>query len=106
MPIKQSHAPLTITKEAQADLIRRALATWYGSVQATPPEAQGKPVAGRIATKPGKPTEDGNDPRPLYFVVLHAGAVVLAVFRVRQVKDYLMLRRMLRPPKDLVRLKG
>lgn len=42
----------------------------------------------------------------MHFVVLHAGAVILAVYKVRQVNDSLMLRRMVRPPKDLVRLKG
>ena len=30
---------------------------------------------------------------------------MLAVYRVRQVNDYFTLRRMVRPPKDLVQLK-
>ena len=69
-----------------------------------------------MACKRGRSTGDGPDPRPLWFVVVrcgslwfvvvHAGAVVLATYKVRQLAGGLMLRRMVRPPKDLVRLKG
>lgn len=106
MPIEQKHPPLTITKGVQTDLIRRALAAFYKDGGTVPPVAAREPIAGRLATKPGMPTGDGTEPRPMHFVVLHAGVVVLAVYKVRQVNDYLMLRRMVRPPKDLVRLKG
>jgi len=106
MPIEQTHPPLTITNDMQADLIRRALAAFYGSGGTVPPEAAREPIAGRLATKKGRATSDGTAPRPMHFVVVHAGAVVLAVFKVRQVNTYLMLRRMVRPSKDLVRLKG
>lgn len=106
MPIEQHHEPLTVTKEVQAGLIRRALAAFYGACDTVPPEASKKPVAGRYVTKAGKSAEDGAEPRSLHFVVVHAGEHMLAVYRVRQVKDYLMLRRMVRPPKDLVRLRG
>ena len=102
MPIAQTHPPLTITNEVQTDLIRRALAAFYGSGGTVPPDAARDPVAGRLATKKGTAASDH---RSMHFVVIHAGAVVLAVFRVRQVNDYLMLRRMVRPPKDIVRLK-
>lgn len=59
-----------------------------------------------MASKAGKATEDGTEPRPMHFVVVHAGAHVLATYLVRLVNNYLMLRRMVRPPRDLVRLKG
>ncbi len=71
-----------------------------------PPEAAHDPIAGRLATKAGKPTDDGTKPGPMHFVVDHAGTVVLAVFKIRQMNDSLMLRRMVRPPKDLVRSRG
>jgi len=106
MPIAQTHPSLTITNEVQTDLIRRALAAFYGSGGTVPPEAAREPIAGRLAAKKGRMTGDDTEPRQMYFVVVHAGAVVLAVFKVRQVNDFLMLRRMVRPPKDLVRLKG
>lgn len=58
-----------------------------------------------MASKRGKPAGDGTEPRPLWFVIVHAGAVALAAYKVRQLTGGLMLRRMVRPPKDLVRLK-
>mgnify|MGYP001343494765 FL=1 len=97
---------MTITKEIEGDLIRRALAAFYGSGGIAPPESAREPVAGRLATKPGRATAINPEPRPMNFIVLHAGVHILAVYKVRQVNDYLMLRRMVRPPKDLVRLKG
>lgn len=103
MPIEQTHPALIITQDVETDLIRRALTAFYGSGGTVPPDAARDPVAGRLATKKGTAASDH---RPMHFVVIHAGAVVLAVFKVRQVNDYLMLRRMTRPPKDLVRLKG
>jgi hypothetical protein len=46
-------------------------------------------------------TRDGHT---MHFAVVHKGVKVLAVYRVRN--DNLALRRMVRPPKDLIRLKG
>lgn len=63
-------------------------------------------MVARMASKAGRKTDDGTEPRPLWFVVVHAGAVVLAVYKVRQLTGGLMLRRMVRAPRDLVRLKG
>ena len=70
-----------------------------------PPETAHQPVAARTASKAQK-DKGTADAHLLYFVVVHAGIHVLAVYRVRQVNDYFMLRRMKRAPKDLVRLNG
>lgn len=83
------------------------LTAWFGTVgNVAPPEAVGLPVVARMASKRGKSAIDGTDPRPMWFVVVYVGAVVLATYKVRQLTGGLMLRRMVRPPKDLVRLKG
>lgn len=106
MTIEQIYPLLVTTKQGQSDPIRRALDAFYMAGDVVPIEVARDPIAGRIATKAGKPSGDGTKPRPMHFVVVHAGAVVLATFKVRQVNDSLMLRRMVRMPKDLVRLKG
>ncbi|NDP61502.1 hypothetical protein [Polaromonas sp.] len=106
MPIDQLHQSRKLTDTEQADLIRRALTAWHSAGDAVPPEAAREPVAGRTATKAQKAPDDGTEPHLLHFVVVHAGLHILAVYRVRQVNEYFMLRRMVRPPKDLVRLKG
>ena len=59
-----------------------------------------------MAAKAQKAPDDGAEPHLLHFVVVHAGPHILAVYRVRQVNEYFMLRRMVRPPKNFVRLKG
>jgi hypothetical protein len=98
-----THQSRKLTTEECTDLIRRGLSAWFGSGDAVPPDAAGQPVAARMATKT-KPSEGDAEPHLLHFVAVHAGAVVLAVYRVRN--DNLGLRRLVRPPKDLVRLKG
>ena len=105
MPLVRTHEPQALTATDRTDLIRRALTAWHAAGSAVPPAASKKPVAARVASKAGKVTGAGEESL-LHFVVVHAGLVVLAVYRVRRVKDFWMLRRMLRPPKDLVRLKG
>jgi len=45
---EQTHTPLEATREVQADLIRRALAAWFGSVDnVVPPEDVGLHVVAR-----------------------------------------------------------
>ena len=105
MPIDQTHEPRKLTASEQTDLIRRALTAWHQTGDIVPPEAAHQPVAARMASKAQKGT-DAADAHLLHFVVVHAGTHVLAVYRVRQVNDYFMLRRMKRAPKDLVRLNG
>ncbi len=194
MPIEQTHPPLTITKQIEADPIRRALAAFYKAGGSVPAEVTPDPIAGRLATKAGKPpmatsnsptfgqsnsprqkatfswmtlpggasatalggckptggrgTQSrrqgaasrrragclfvqvgwGNlrwpqvgefgwpsganqrktapSPRLMNFVVVHAVAAILAPFKIRQVKDHLMIRRMIKLHNNLVRLKG
>lgn len=85
MPIDQSHEPLKLDATQRADLIRRAKAAWFkeGGTE-TPSEASG--VKMRLG---------------LAYVVLHGAGGVLAVYRIRQVKDFLMLRVMKRWPESL-----
>lgn len=97
-----THQSRKLTPQEEGDLIRRALAAWFGSGDAVPPDAAGLPVAARMATKTKQ--VEGGEPHLLHHVALHAGVVVLAVYRVRN--DNLGLRRLVRAPKDLVRLKG
>lgn len=101
MPIEQKHASRPLTAGEESDLCRRGLTAWVtaeGSAQ-----HEGSPVAARMAVKT-KVLGDGSR-HFLHFVVVHAGAAVLAVYRVhlRDEKTF-MLRRMSRAPKDLVRL--
>ena len=105
MPKPKTHDSLAPSSVEAADLIRRALAAWYKTAGIVPPEARTLPVTARLASKLHK-SADLTEPQPLHFVVVHAGAHTLAVYRVHRVLDYFMLRRMVRPPKDLVRLKG
>ena len=46
-----------------------------------PTDAARNSIAGRLASKAGKPADDGAKPGPMHFVVDHAGVVVLAVFK-------------------------
>ena len=105
MPIDQTHESRKLTASEQTDLMRRALTAWHQAGDTVPPEAAHQPVTARTASKAQKGTDE-TEAHLLHFVVVHAGAHVLAVYRVRQVNDYFMLRRMKRAPKDLVRLNG
>jgi hypothetical protein len=51
-------------------------------------------------------SKDETETHLLLLVIVYADAHVLAVYRVRQVNEYFMLRGMKREPKDLVRLNG
>jgi hypothetical protein len=105
MPIPKTNDFAAPSKAEAAQFIRRALAAWYKAGEAVPPVARALPVTARLATKHHSAAESAA-PYLLYFVVVHAGARTLAVYRVQRVQDYFMLRRMVRAPKDLVRLKG
>lgn len=95
------HAGRPLTALERSDLERRALVAWFKDPDSTQHQ-QAAPVQARSASK-AKPGTDGE---VLHFVVVHAGGDILAVYRARPVKDYFMLRRLARWPKDLVRLKG
>ena len=90
---------LTVPCDARLFMLFAALVS-NGVV--VPPDAAGIPLAAQMATKT-KPVE-GGEPHLLHHVAVHAGAVVLAVYRVRN--DNLGLRRLVRAPRDLIRLKG
>ena len=94
-----THQPRKLAPDEAADLMRRGLAAWLGAGGAV--EYGGAPVAARVASKA---KDHGGESLLLHHVVIHAGVEVLAVYRVRN--DNLGLRRLVRPPKDLVRLKG
>ena len=94
-----THQPRKLTTAESADLMRRGLTAWVGSGGAV--ESGGAPVAARVASKA---KDHGGKSLLLHHVVVHAGVKVLAVYRVRN--DNLGLRRLVRPPKYLVRLKG
>jgi hypothetical protein len=104
MPYEQKNDTRLLTDDERSDLIRRALAAWFGSADPATHGAHNKPTTARMATKT-KPGEDGT-PHYLHFAVVHAGADVLAVYRAQPRGDSYSLRLMARPPKDLVRLKG
>ena len=104
MPLVKIHDTTAPSKACEADLIRRALTAWHKTGGSVPPEARPVAVTARLASKHHK-SASSEPPHLLYFIVVCAGASVLAVYRVQQVQDYFMLRRMVRPPKDLVRLK-
>lgn len=97
-----THQSRKLTPEECADLMRRALAAWFSSGDVVPPEAARLPVTARMATKTKQ--VEGGEPHLLHHVAVHAGAVMLAVYRVRN--DNLGLRRLVRAPKDLVRLRA
>ena len=105
MPIDKIHNTQAPSSAAAADLTRRALAAWHKTGEAVPQEASTSPVSARLASKIHK-VADLTVPHQLHFVVVHAGVHTLAVYRVHRVHDYFMLRRMVKPPKDLVRLRG
>ena len=94
-----THQPRKLTTADSEDLMRRGLAAWLGGGGAV--ESGGVSVAARVASKA---KDHGGESLLLHHVVIHAGVEVLAVYRVRN--DNLGLRRLVRPPKDLVRLKG
>lgn len=96
MPFDQTHHSRKLTASEQADLIRRGLAAWLGAGGAA--QDGGRHVTARTASKG---TELGG---VLHYVVVHAGAVVLACYRVRP--DNLALRKLTRIPRDLVGRKG
>ena len=96
---EQVHNSRRLTSDETADLTRRALVAWQtggGDLLHS-----GVPVTARIATK-AKTGESGKA-HSLHHVVVHAGVEILTIYRVRT--DNLGLRRMARPPKDLVRLR-
>jgi hypothetical protein len=105
MPIPKLNDFAAPSKAEAADFIRRAPAAWHKAGEPVPPVARALPVYARLATKRHSAAE-GAAPYLLYFVVVHAGVHTLAVYRVQRVQDYFMLRRMVRAPKDLVRLRG
>lgn len=105
MPKPKIHNTQAPSSVEAADLTRRALTAWHKAGEATPQEASTLPVTARLASKLYK-SADLTAPHQLHFVVVHAGAHTLAVYRVHRVHDYFMLRRMVRPPKDLIRLRG
>lgn len=98
------HTGRTLTAQERAELERRALVAYLQACKGEPDKAPG-PVQARCASKT-KTDKATGERQPLHFVVIHAGAEVLAVYRVRPVKDYFMLRKLVRWPGDLVRLKG
>lgn len=98
------HEARALTSQERADLERRALAAWFKDPDSTQ-HKPAAPVQARCASK-AKTDKETGDTHPLHFVVIHAGADILAVYRVRPVKDYFMLRRLARWPRDLVRLKA
>jgi hypothetical protein len=105
MPINQNHESRKLTASEQADLMLRALSAWHQAGDTVPPEPALQPVTARMASKVQKSKEEP-EAHLLHFFIFHAGAHVLAAYRVRRVNDYFMLRRMKRAPKDLVRLNG
>jgi hypothetical protein len=104
MPIEQKHDTRLLTDEERSDLTRRALAAWFSSADPATHGAHKKPTTARMATKT-KTGEDGTT-HYLHFAVVHAGADVLAVYRAQPRGDSYSLRLLIRPPRDLVRLKG
>jgi len=98
------HAGRTPTAEERSELERRALVAYHQARKGSPDEAPAAPVQARWASK-AKTDRATGERHALHFVVIHAGVDVLAVYRVRPVKDYFMLRRLVRWPGDLVRLK-
>ena len=99
--ITPRHAGRPLTEKERLDLERRALVTWFKDPDNTQHQPTA-PVQARSASK-AKPGTDG---QLLHFVVVHAGTESLAVYRARPVKDFFMLRRLTRWPRDLVRLRG
>lgn len=95
------HAGRPLTAPERSDLERRSLAAWFKDPDSTQHQPTA-PVQARSASK-AKPGTEGES---LHFVVIHAGADILAVYRARPVKDYFMLRRLARWPRDLVRLQA
>jgi hypothetical protein len=105
MPINQTHESRKLTASEQADLMLRALTAWHQAGDTVLPGAALQPVTERMFSKVQN-SEEEPEAHLLHFVIVHAGAHVLAVYRVRRVNDYFMLRRMKRAPKDLVQLSG
>lgn len=95
------HAGRPLTAPERSDLERRALAAWFKD----PDSAQHQPTA-PVQARSASKAKPGTEGELLHFVVIHAGADILAVYRARPVKDYFMLRRLARWPRDLVRLQA
>lgn len=110
MPFERTQLSGPLAASDRADLMRRAVTAWHKEGAPAPAEALDHPVTARVASKVTKAaqaaTPSGEAPNPLHFVVVHAGGALLAVYRVRVVNGAFMLRKMARPPKDLVRLQG
>lgn len=96
------HAGGKLGAEERSDLERRALVAYLQSLKGTG-AAPSRTVQARCASKTKADRQTGDNYR-LHFVVIHDGTEPLAVYRVRPVKDYFMLRRLVRWPRDLVRL--
>jgi hypothetical protein len=104
MPIEQIHKTSQLTAEGRSNLTRRALAAWFSSPVAALHGTGKQPAQGRVVTK--ERLGDDGAPHYLHFAVVYSGAIVLAVYRAQPRGDSYSLRLMVRPPKDLVRLKG
>jgi hypothetical protein len=85
MPKEQVWETPKLTADQRAELVRRAYAAWFKAGGTEMPDSERSAVKVRLG---------------LVYVVLHGAAGVLAVYRVRP--DNLALRRMARPPKNLV----
>lgn len=85
MTLERKHDPLTLDETQRVDLLRRGMAAWFKAGGLEVPTS-GSAVKLRLG---------------LAYVVLHGAAGVLAVYRVRQVNDILMLRVLTRWPASL-----